>query len=82
MPKSKKQLEHTHTFIDENLSGHTHTYISIIEKVQLVIWGQKRSNSLFHRRMMEESIISGLWYKNGSTTRTLPRHSDQIHYPT
>lgn len=51
MPKSKKQLEHTHT------------YISIIEK-------------------QEESIISGLWYKNGSTTRTLPRHSDQIHYPT
>ena len=47
MPKSKKQLEHTHTF-----------------------------------SMMEESIISGLWYKNGSTTRTLPRHSDQIHYPT
>jgi len=33
MPKSKKQLEHTHTFIDENLSGYTHTYISIIEKV-------------------------------------------------
>ena len=59
MPKSKKQLEHTHTFIDENLSGYTHIYS--------------------HHK---ESIISGLWWKNGSTTRTLPRHSDQIHYPT
>ena len=59
MPKSKKQLEHTYTFIDENSSGHTHIY--------------------FHHR---ESIISELWCKNGSTTRTLPRHSDQIHYPT
>ena len=48
MPKSKKQLEHTHTFIDENLSGHTHIY--------------------FHHR---KSIISGLWWKNGSTTRTM-----------
>ena len=48
MPKSKKQLEHTHTFIDENLSGHTHIY--------------------FHHR---KGIISGLWWKNGATTRTM-----------
>ena len=39
MPKSKKQLEHTHTFIDENLSGYTHIYIPIIKKVQLVDYG-------------------------------------------
>ena len=56
MPKSKKQLEHTHTFIDENLSGHTHIY--------------------FHHR---ESIISGLWCKNGSTTRS---QDTQIKFTT
>ena len=39
MPKSKKQLEHTHTFIDENLSGYTPIYIPIIKKVQLVDYG-------------------------------------------
>ena len=39
MPKSKKQLEHTHTFIDENLSGYTHIYSPIIKKVQLVDYG-------------------------------------------
>ena len=56
MPKSKKQLEHTHTFIDENLSGHTRIY--------------------FHHR---ESIISGLWCKNGSTTRS---QDTQIKFTT
>ena len=39
MPKSKKQLEHTHTFIDENLSGYTHIYSPIIKKVQLEDYG-------------------------------------------
>ena len=33
MPKSKKQLEHTHTFIDENLSGHTHIYFHHRESI-------------------------------------------------
>ena len=44
MPKSKKQLEHTHTF-----------------------------------SMMEESIISGLQCKNGSTTRS---QDTQIKFTT
>ena len=33
MPKSKKQLEHTLTFIDENLSGHTHIYFHHRESI-------------------------------------------------
>ena len=77
MPKSKKQLEHTYTFIDENLSGHTHIYSHRWESIISELWCEDGSIKFTNRIVTDHSKVQEwFYYKNNVLT------SDQIHYST